>query len=79
MSFGILLYAIIGMFYAKMENDTFEIDFEDAPRYQVVLGMTQLALHYLRIVLVWPIYVCEDFILAYDAIMAEREGEDGDE
>jgi len=79
MSFGILLYAITGMVYAKMENDTFEVDFSDAPRYQIILGVTQLALHYLRIVLVWPIYVCEDFIMAYDDIRAEREGEEGDE
>tara|TARA_R110000751_G_scaffold241470_1_gene341936 strand:- start:101 stop:340 length:240 start_codon:yes stop_codon:yes gene_type:complete len=79
MSFGILLYAIVGMFYAKLENDTFDIEFGEAPRYQVVLGMTQLSLHFLRIVLVWPIYLCEDLILSVDDIIAKREGEEEDE
>jgi len=79
MSFGILLYAIVGVFYAKLENDTFDIEFGDAPGYQIALGVTQLALHYLKIVLVWPIYFCEDFIMYVDDVMTKREGEGKDE
>tara|TARA_R110000751_G_scaffold106776_4_gene202904 strand:- start:511 stop:741 length:231 start_codon:yes stop_codon:yes gene_type:complete len=73
MNFGLIVYAVIGMIYAKLENDTFDIEFGDAPRYQIVLGMTQLGLHYFRIALVWPIYLCEDLIMAVDSIVAARE------
>lgn len=66
MSASILIYLIVGMIWVKLEHDTFDFDFGDLSGRETAITVAQQANHYLRVLVCWPLYVIEDFLLWLD-------------
>ena len=64
MTFGVLMYLLIGLIWVRLEHDTFlEIEWEDDTAVNLFFNVAQQMLHYIRIILVWPLYALEDLLI----------------
>lgn len=63
--FALVVYALFGLVYVKMESDLFfssSFD-EEMTHKQAILTVVQQFIHYLRVLLTWPLYMAEDIVL----------------
>lgn len=73
---GIISYAIAGIIYAKLENDMFDVEFEGYSTFQITMFHIQMALHFFRVVVTWPIYMAEDFTVFVTNYGRDEEDDD---
>jgi hypothetical protein len=66
MSVELLFYLIFGLVSVKLEHETFAFDFKDLSRRESIIAVLQQSVHYIRIMLVWPLYVVEDWLIYFD-------------
>jgi hypothetical protein len=66
MSFGLLLYLFFGLIWLKMEHDMFDIDFEETTAPEAALTIGIQIVHYIRVVITWPLYAIEDLLIDID-------------
>lgn len=64
--FAVALYMLIGLYWIKLEHDMFDMDYAGATRRELVCGLTQQIVHYLRVGMVWPLYLAEDLALHFE-------------
>ncbi len=76
---GIISYALAGLIYAKMENDMFDVEFEGYSTFQIATFHIQMALHFFRVVLTWPIYVAEDFTVWLSNLGVSEDDDEEDD
>ena len=66
MSVEIIFYLIFGLSYVTLEHDMFDFSFEDLSRKESIIAVMQQSLHYIRVMLVFPLYAAEDMLIWFD-------------
>lgn len=66
-------YVAIGILYVWLEHNTFEFDFSEFTRKDIIITVLQQVIHYLRVALMWPLYVLEDMLIFYDNHTSDPE------
>lgn len=66
MQFGMMLYAIVGIIWVRLEHNTFQFDFTGMDTVNSMFTVTQQIIHYFRVMAVWPLYVAEDLLIYLD-------------
>jgi hypothetical protein len=74
---GAGLYLVVGGVYAFMESRLFAADLwpENAPTALKFLLTAQTIIHLSRIVLTWPLYLAEDFLIFLAAFHEANNGD----
>ena len=58
------LYAVLGIYYILIEPKMYLYeDFKEIDKTEVLIATIQTFIHYIRIGLVWPLYVIEDILI----------------
>lgn len=73
MSPGLIIYLIIGLIWVKMEDDLFDLDFSECSGPEIVVSLTMQLVHYLRILVAWPFYAAEDFLIWVNNSICEEK------
>ena len=60
---GWVAYGFIGLIWVWLEHKTFDIGFEDCSPREAIITVSIQTTHYLKVFLLWPLYIIEDFLL----------------
>jgi hypothetical protein len=63
----------MGLVWVRLEHECFDFSFEGLSTSESIIAVCQQSIHYVRVMLVWPLYLAEDFLIYLDNKEIEDE------